>query len=100
MAYRRSKDQPLHDFIRNLKLKLQNLDKVGEVLPVRIGANLLLKNAKITEMEQAVVLATTGRTMEFNAIADALLLIFGQPTKPERDHPEGGMNGVQKAELK
>ena len=93
MAYRRSKDQPLDDFIRNLRLKLQNLDEVGEVLPVRIRANLLLKNANITEMEKAVVLATTGRTMEFNAIADALLLIFGQPTKPERDHPESGMMG-------
>ena len=93
MAYRRRKDQPLKDFISNLRLKLQNLDEVGEVLPVRVRANLLLTNANITEMEKAVVLATTGRTMEFNAIADALLLIFGQSTKPERDHSESGMMG-------
>ena len=79
MAYRRGKDQPLDDFIRHVRLNLQNLDEVGEVLPVRIRVNLLLKNANITEMEKAVVLATTGRTMEFNAIADALLLILVSP---------------------
>ena len=93
MKHRRGNHQLLDDFIQTLRLDVQNLDEAGDSLPVRVRANLLLKNTNITEMEKAVVLATTGLTLEFNAIADALLVIFGQPTKQERDHPESGMMG-------
>ena len=80
MAYQRGKDRHFDEVIHKSRLKLRKLEKVGEIVPVRICANLLLKNANITDMEKSIVLATNGRTMKFNAIADALLLIFGQTT--------------------
>mmetsp|Transcript_33516 Transcript_33516/g.60081 ORF Transcript_33516/g.60081 Transcript_33516/m.60081 type:complete len:240 (-) Transcript_33516:436-1155(-) len=53
MSYKRSPTQPLDDFIRTLKLKLQNLDEVGEVLPMRVRANLLLTNSNMSETHLA-----------------------------------------------
>ena len=96
MTYTRGANQTLEDFITNLRLKLQSLDEVGEVLPARVRANLLIKNSRISQQERALVLATTQRSLDFNTIADVMQLLFGgtsvESDKSDR-HPESGMMG-------
>uniref|UniRef100_A0A7S1NV49 Uncharacterized protein n=1 Tax=Eutreptiella gymnastica TaxID=73025 RepID=A0A7S1NV49_9EUGL len=88
MSYKRLPNQPLDEFIRNLKLKLQNLDEVGEVLPMKMRANLLLTSSNMSDTERAIVLATAGRSLEFNSIADAMQLLLGQqPSSVPRPRP-------------
>ena len=77
MTYTRGANQTLEDFVTNLKLKIQALDEVGEVLPARVRANLLLKNSHMSQQERALVLATTERSLDFNTIADVMQLLFG-----------------------
>ena len=71
----------MQEFISELRTKFQLLDGRGEVMPERTRGNLLLKNSGLTESQRALVLATTQRNMTFNAVADALNLLFGDSAR-------------------
>ena len=80
-SYQKKSGQTMQEFISELRTKFQLLDGRGEVMPERTRGNLLLKNSGLTESQRALVLATTQRNMTFNAVADALNLLFGDSTR-------------------
>ena len=80
-SYQKKSNQDMQEYISELRTKFQLLDGRGEVMPERTRGNLLLKNSGISESQRALVLATTQRNMNFNAVADALNLLFGDSAK-------------------
>jgi len=75
LDYKRGKSS-MRDYCNEFRNRFQVLDQRGEAFPVRTRGHILLSNAGLTEDQQALVMATTGRGLSFIAISDALTLLF------------------------
>ena len=75
LEYKRGKTN-MREYCNEFRNRFQVLDQRGESIPTRTRGHLLLSNAGLTEDQKAVVVATTGRDLSFDAISDALNLLY------------------------
>ena len=76
LEFRRPTTMSLREYTTEMRTRFQQLDARGEEIPVQTRGHILLNNAQLTSEQKGLVMATTQRDMTFNAIADAVCLLF------------------------
>ena len=74
--------RPMDDYVLDYQLQFEKVTSLGKGVDAEYAGSMLLDHANVTMVERQLVLATTGRSLEFHKVANALRQLFAKMSTP------------------